>query len=77
MKDSNPLTAFWNMEPKLTWFNQGEMEKFPWHKTEEETITVENRNVDESLTLNSCHIQQKNENHTLATENLGYVLVSG
>lgn len=50
------------------------MEKFPWHKTEEVTVTEENRTTRESLTLYSCCIQQ---NHTLFTGKFGYVLVSG
>lgn len=65
------------MDPKLIWFNQGELEKFPWHKTEEGTNTEENRNVGESLTLYSCHIHQENQNHVPFTKEFGYVLVSG
>lgn len=38
VENSIPLTVFWNMDPKFTWFDQGEMETFPWPKTEEGTI---------------------------------------
>lgn len=61
------------MDPKFTWFNQGEMEKFPWPKTEEGTITEENRTVGESITLHSCRIQQEIHDHTPFTTELGYV----
>lgn len=74
VENSIPLTVFWNMDPKFTWFDQGEMETFPWPKTEEGTIV--NRNVGESITLSSYRIQQENQDHTPFTRESGYV-VSG
>lgn len=49
------------------------MEKFPGPKTEEGTITEENRNVGESITLYSCRIQQEIQDHTPFTREFGYV----